>query len=128
MSFEFTTNMAVLQNESDPVAYRRRTGDKLELEPSEASQSNEAGLLHLAFLDREGNEQFAVIRTSAHLNPAPEAQAEVQHAISKLCETLGLRLLTMQLTVERSYMMLGERPKVGLTLIRGGLLDVDIRL
>lgn len=129
MPFEFTTDMACLQDESTPGAVARRSGDALNLPPEvRLAEVGRSVTIHVAFLDQDNIAHTDITHTDMTTSPAPGSHVELRRAYEAFYTALGLRLLSVQVMVERTHLMVGERRKVGLTLIRGGLVDVDIRL
>lgn len=123
--FDFDTNMACLQDESTPIL-GRRSGDPIHLPPeARLAQGGGAGtVIQVNFLDSEGVEHTAQTRTTV----APGSYSRARSAYEVFYASLGLELLSVQFLVERSHLMAGVRPKPSLSLIPGGLQQVDIRL
>lgn len=123
--FEFTTDMAVLQDESTP-AVLRRSGDSLQVKSEARRREGRTTqtVIQVVFLDAEGVEQTAITRTTV----TPGSYSRSAAAYQTFYGSLGLTLLSVQFMAEHTYLMAGVRQKADLTLIRGGLTSVDIRL
>ena len=83
-------------------------------------------IVTIGFRDRQGNPHHSVTRTSRSLNSAPGPSLEaIKLALSTYYNMLGMEVFAIQIVVEQTRVVWGQRAKQNLRLVSKGGKTVE---